>query len=428
MRFSAIKTHAFGQSRLQNVVTAVHAFVQQVHLLDVAALVAGVLLVDRIVRMTFAAATLTAPDYAQHAGWGVELVDGVRIVYPHFLYHVFVGVLYKLLYVQDGAQYGSIRAGYDVTRLLYALTLMVLYVGVRSVLPRRWSLLAVLVALILSLSLLFVGPINLLTIDERRIYLGYLVPHIYHNPTMVILKPLALVSFWLVWRGLSAPVGEESWSLALWSANVLVLTTLAKPNYTLCLLPAVGVYALWQMVMRREVNWRFVLVGVYYPALFILGVQYVFAYVSGNVEGGVEFAPFAYFRIYYVSGLMPKFFLSIAFPLMTSLLFWRSAVRSLPFNLAWLVFAAGTAQTYLLSEQGGRAGHGNFLWSGQIAVFILMVAAMLFLLDTLRKVPLSAFTMFRLSLCLLVFGSHLAGGLVWLYIHVMPDAYPMRWW
>ena len=47
--------------------------------------------------------------------------------------------------------------------------------------------------------------------------------------------------------------------------------------------------------------------------------------------------------------------------------------------LAWLVFGIAAAYGYLLAEAEPNMGDGNWLWSGQVALFVLFAESVLFL-------------------------------------------------
>ena len=77
---------------------------------------------------------------------------------------------------------------------------------------------------------MLVMPINLLTPTNR--YLGYIIPHAYHNPTMVVLKPLALVALLRCPRASSTHVRcdarSRTPSAPAWPRPLCLL---AKPSY-----------------------------------------------------------------------------------------------------------------------------------------------------------------------------------------------------
>jgi hypothetical protein len=108
---------------------------------------------------------------------------------PHFLFHLLVLAVYRARpdITLTGAASVVALAGY----LAGSLAIYWLF---GALLGRATSYRTALLYAVLSLALMLVMPINLLTPTNR--YLGYFIPHAYHNPTMVVLKPLALVLFY----------------------------------------------------------------------------------------------------------------------------------------------------------------------------------------------------------------------------------------
>jgi hypothetical protein len=128
------------------------------------------------------------------------------------------------------------------------------------------------------------------------------------------------------------------------------------------------------------------------------------------------------------TGMVWKFLLSITFPLLLYVLYYRVAIRNVYLNLAWVVFGFGAAYMYLLAEGGERLAHANFTWSTISALYILFIMSVIFFIQRLKETPvtLPAFTTgltqqfpdrARVFLCSLAFGLHVVSGLNWYYIH-----------
>jgi hypothetical protein len=69
---------------------------------------------------------------------------------------------------------------------------------------------------------------------------------------------------------------------------------------------------------------------------------------------------------------------SLAFPLAVAALWPRAAWRDPALRLAWGGTLVGLFISYFIAEAGDRLYDGNFLWTGQMAVFVLFVAAAAF--------------------------------------------------
>ena len=78
---------------------------------------------------------------------------------------------------------------------------------------------------------------------------------------------------------------------------------------------------------------------------------------------------------------MPKFLFSLVFPLLVTIGFWKNAVKNVYIQMGWLIFSFGAMLTYFFAETGWRLYHGNFIWSGEISIFILFLCCILFLVE-----------------------------------------------
>ncbi len=246
---------------------------------------------------------------------------------------------------------------------------LVLYAWVQNRLPAVHPILWVLLPLAMMLS----AQIMLLVFRDGLFYLGYVGMNTHHNPTINLLKPFAVLLFIY---GIGLTEGKiYSWLQVLFCAALVIFSTLAKPNMIICLMPALGILLLLRLFLRRAIDWKMTILGVYLPAVLVLAWQFLYTYGSG--QPGVLLAPFLVMRSF-SSLLLPKFFLSVWFPLLASLVFFRQVVRDSGMRLGWLCFFFGAGYTYLLAEGGERLLHGNWGWSGEIALFVLFAVAVVF--------------------------------------------------
>lgn len=117
-------------------------------------------------------------------------------------------------------------------------------------------------------------------------------------------------------------------------------------------------------------------------------------------------------------------FLSIVFPIGVGLLYAKQARRHTFLGFAWTVFICAILATYMVYESGPRIQDGNFLWTGYNAVFLLMFASILFMLEQyLRELrhrygSLQVFGLRfskRFAFASLLFGLHLLSGIAYYY-------------
>lgn len=224
-----------------------------------------------------------------------------------------------------------------------------------------------------SLTLSLVAPVMLFAFEDHQYYFGYIGLANYHNPTVVILRPLALLSFLFAIRIFTQ--AHNSNRSILISAVIILLSALVKPNYAITILIGLAGLVVVYWLFKKPMDWRMLIFGFGVPAVGILALQWVFLYLrSGNPSEGILLLPFQV-ESAFSKNLLPKFLLSILFPLGVALIFNRDALQKVELQLAWLTFLAGAFQMYFLAEGGDRMLHGNFRWSAQIALFLLFAAS-----------------------------------------------------
>lgn len=296
-------------------------------------------------------------------------------------------------------------------------------------------------AIALSWMLMIVAPIIALAPLDGRFYLGYIGLNVLHNPTLLVIKPLAML--WFCWAAYAFPSDAllrtgvnarvicergSSWLAIFGVALLAMLATFSKPSYTICILPAISACAGWRLLHGRRVRWNLLLAGMILPAVAVLLWQYSWQYnqTAHTLNGKtyrIVFHPLAavsswsQFVIY-------KGMLSVVFPVMVALFYARQTWQSTRMRLAWLVFAVSAAQFYLIAEEG-READGNFTWGAQIALFILFTESVMLILhrDPMfspvgETPPLKHRLLWRLSFCAVAFVCHVgAGG--YYYYHLL---------
>ncbi len=276
-------------------------------------------------------------------------------------------------------------------------------------------------------AILLVSAITLPTWGQPRLYLGYIVPNVYHNPTIAVLKPLILLLFWCIVRLFDDTKPVNRYFVAV-AALLTILATTTKPTYTIALLPGVAMLLTVRKIRRQPIPVQALLYGIFIPAGLVLALQSGYINAASNQ---IIFAPFDFLQLVRAYEGLPQillqFGLSIAFPAAVYVFYHQQAKRHLPLNLSWLVFGVGTGYAYLLNETAYPT-HGNFFWSAQSGLFILFVVSAAFLLrhrhdDTTRTVHKIDY---RRVVCMTLFLLHVLCGSVW-YLAELTTNTPV-WW
>ncbi len=264
-----------------------------------------------------------------------------------------------------------------------------------------------------SLTLTLVAPVMLLAPLDGSFYFGYIGLASYHNPTVHILRPLALVSFILVLRAFESQ--KNAWGWVVLSALVIIFSALAKQNYVMSVLPALVCLAVLYRLAKTPVDWRMLLGGAVVPGLVVLGTLTFVLYNSPEADStGIVFAPFRV-ESAFSDHLLWKFLLSALFPLTLLVVDFRRVIQSPALQLAWIAFLGGAAQIYLLAESGEREMHANFRWSAQITLFLLFAAS---IRHFARALPMDWKARAGVWVAYL---AHLAGGIAY-YIYCFTQA------
>jgi hypothetical protein len=266
----------------------------------------------------------------------------------------------------------------------------------------------------LTLVLILVAPINLLTWNSQKLYYGYIAIQSYHSPTMILLRPMALWLFLFAVRVFRDK--PTSVPLVLLCTAIAALSTLTKPNYAICILPALALLTLYALYRKQPVDWRLLIVGIVVPITEVIIWQWFF--YRGQGIGGFSFAPLQLMNYYSPTGLLPKFILSLLFPLTVLIFYFQAVIRDISLRLCWIAFAFGAFYMYFLIEN--RAWQdGNFGWGGEITLFMLFIASVIFLI---RQYKANRQWTRSLMVCSSVLALHLISGIAF-YIPNLSDAW-----
>lgn len=351
-------------------------------------------------------------DFEPHTAYLLRLVANEPNIYaelPNFLWHMSAGLPYTLIggEVSMFVVWASVGWVVILGIIIYAMLWQVM-VDVGGRVSQQEALLGVAV----TLGALVITPLNVLTPENA--YYGYLMPYVYHNPTMLPLRPIALLLFW---AGVSVVVPfypRRAW--VRWGAVALLSLAgiWAKPSYAMVLLPALGVLVLWGIIRRYTLDWGMIVLGIGLPTVGLLGYQ-----AMTYAGGGMEFAPFLTFGLwaYHYNPLAETYLLfklgvSLLFPALIYGLYWREAWRDIAFNFAWIGMGVGLLYSYLFVDSGDRVA-GNLVWNGQIAAFVLHIVAVFYLMKMRHTQPIT----WRARVAWGGFAVHVLSGILWAIMH-----------
>lgn len=347
-------------------------------------------------------------DYGSHVLVTQKMLDGKGLD-PMYLSHPILQLVLAAMHLATGRILGLYASLMVLQVLVQILTVLIIYFWIGRAERRYWDWLRMLVAITIT----FVAPAMFLAIWDGAYYNGYIGLANYHNPTIHLLKPFALLSFIYASKGVSGE--RSSWGHIALAAFLMLVCAWIKPNYTLAILPALVLVIGIRLIQRVKVDRKMLILGFYLPGLISMFIQWLIAYYYGDPSEGIIFAPFVVEGAY-SQNLWIKFLLSALFPLVVLVIARRYLLKDSDLLVGWTGFLVGAAQFYLLAEGGERLLYGNFRWSGQIMLLLLFVAAARWLLR--QKILTNALSLTEKVFNYGAYLVQLAGGLAY-YVHVM---------
>ncbi len=320
------------------------------------------------VEMTKGYEVLLYSDFATHSTWATGgLPDPLYDkFYAYPLWHLAVRGLNRLLPV--GREY----AGALVTAMCIGITAVILwrylYRQLRESVSGRDICLLTIGLLILTA--LYMPWFN------KEVYLGQSSPTIWHNPTNMAVKPVALLAvlfFLNLYAGVFTDKNTLGWTELLQFAGLCLLSCFVKPSFLQGFLPAVMVFLFIELICTQgkslAASLKFAL--AFLPSGCYFLVQYISVF-GENAERGIAVAPFSVMRLDTAYPLI-SILQSVAFPLFVlAVIGGKRLLQDKPLLFSVCFYVVSLLEFILLIEVN-EPESGNFEWALQLALFILFI-------------------------------------------------------
>jgi hypothetical protein len=329
---------------------------------------------------------LKQSDFPQHIAWAKQYGEiGYLNKIPHTLFAKLVVIIRALLPANILVRISTLaKQVYDLKSYEISAWLLMIFCYLATVfillkrITREWIneniRIPYWVATAAVMVIMLVGPIFIFTYPER-LYLGYFSPNPYHNPTYVLFRPFVIMTIYGVVDNLFA---KWNWKQVGIMILMILCATLAKPSFTITFLPAIGLLiVLFNLKQFSKINWLYIILPVGLTSTIMLGSQYFINY-SGYWGDQIILAPFKAILSYVPNVPLILLFglLSILFPLLVSIFYWKKNSNKVSFQLVWLNFLVALVLGYVVGEKV-NLGSNNFAWGIMIAVFLLFVEAII---------------------------------------------------
>ncbi len=212
--------------------------------------------------------------------------------------------------------------------------------------------------------------------------------NVWHNPTQLMVRPFALIAFWMtvrIYRRLregdrwTNRAFESRWEIVAY-AFVLMLTVWAKPSFAQAFIPALAILMIVDLVRSRGKAFLFCfkVACAYIPAA-VLMLMNLLSNFGSDSSSGIEIALLDVWS-YSTKNIPLSILLLFAFPLFVFIVDWKRLLPSVEGQLSLSNLAVAVVMKAALAETGSRRYHGNLSWSyGLAAVFVWFLAMRSFL-------------------------------------------------
>lgn len=269
---------------------------------------------------------------------------------PHIFVHLLLFEASKILSI-------------DLVWMFYFFTaaavVATMYFNVRVIELVAPNLEALGVGFIAGLSL-YLGAIPLR--ENPHPYIGIWSPLIYHNPTVLWLRPMAVALIYLVVK--SEYFSKFSFSQKMIFSALLAISTVVKPSFTIVLVPAIFVFFFLKIFSRAVVLCTL-------AAIAVLAIQFVIAF-GKNSSSSVMLYWGGAWQVY-SKHIVMAILQNLAGVIFISFILWRKNIFDFGGYFLWTMTSIALLQGLMLAESGHRFEGANFLWGYTITVGILFL-------------------------------------------------------
>ncbi len=217
----------------------------------------------------------------------------------------------------------------------------------------------------------------------KKMYLGKLVPIVWHNSTTIVLFPFSILLFWKQLKVFD--LSHKTTIKEILIINILViLNILIKPAFIFTYIPVTFFFLLNRIKIDSIRRFILNLTPIFTGSLFLL-IQYYLIYTlqkgsfQSETSGVVITTPFEALLLWIPIWFIPiSFFLSLTLPIFSMFVF-KEIIKYKPFTYSLALTIVGITISAFLMESGPRSYHGNFMWQNIICTFLLMLSTVSFL-------------------------------------------------
>ncbi len=321
-------------------------------------------------------------DYGWHLNSAKEITIAGLVQYyisnTYPLWHLSAKIGTKILPFSDGMIVGVVTSMFTAIAFFFVC---------KWLLKECQQIKAPIIVMLVSMIMFVLGPLYVPQFNNYY-YLGQGTPNVWHNPTNLAVRPLAILAFIIIIKMIrdyrnDLDVSKRDYIIL---AITLVISVFAKPSCIIMLIPGLGLYMVITFIKNRRLfKFYLKIVLAFVPAVVIFFSQYLIIFASGQRGDKVGFSWLTVWECY-TQNVLISFLLAMAFPILVFVMDRKESFKDPAVHLAICCLISGWLESALLVEDGRYLKSGNFLWGYYLAMFLVwMVALKRFLLINREK-------------------------------------------
>lgn len=263
--------------------------------------------------------------------------------------------------------------------IVNTLLLFCTYLVVRNIFMRRVPLQSNWRGTILAILMLFVGPLYIPGIFEGY-YLGPRTGNIWHNPTYLIIKPMAVLIFFLyadIFKGHAENNKIKENKKLIAAGALLCVSAFLKPSFFQMFLPALFVFCLFELIQKKGKNfWFLVSIGCSVVPVTVIAVFQMI--ILGGSSGGGSGISVGFLRVW--GARTPYWYialvLSLAFPIYIFIMNRKIMLTHYWGKLGIFSLISGMFQ-YMFLYVTKAPEAGDFGWGFALSIFLIFVVSVI---------------------------------------------------
>ena len=270
----------------------------------------------------------------------------------------------------------------------------------------KWSAVALLVVYVVPL-MYFLKPFGIF-LSANNMYLGYYVPNVWHNSTILCMMPFAIACYLLSVKQFKEYSDKRNGYIALF----LVLSILIKPSFFFVYVIAYPIVMLYKYGLGKEIYRSLIplLIGC-----ICLAFEYMTIYYNGGNDGSsVVIDIMVLFTLNFWKQHALYFIVSMLLPILFLIIYGRRVVLDLEFWFVVIMLVGALGMGWCCRETGPRANDGNFGWQIIAAMWFVYYYMLKIMVADKRREILSTGGGDSHNIALAAYSIHVIMGVVYL--------------